>query len=169
MAPSVRQSDYRPIPDRALPDRTLPARPVMVEHTERDHAYSPLRPEYPRSVARDFAQPFSPPPDVPSPIHRTAPTPTRVEPAKTGTTGVGSATGTTPQTSTVITGGRTGTPHTEVTGSGSSDPVNLADKLEALQLTSFYVRPGFGNEGRPLTVKSNYYAVRPIGGRGKII
>jgi len=47
--------------------------------------------------------------------------------------------------------------------------VNVADQLEALQLTSFYVRPGFGKEGRPLKVNSNYFAVRSLDGRGKII
>jgi hypothetical protein len=61
------------------------------------------------------------------------------------------------------------TPFTE--SSKSSKPVNIKEELEALPLTSFYVRPGYGKEGRPITVESNYFAVRAIGpdGRGKII
>jgi hypothetical protein len=51
----------------------------------------------------------------------------------------------------------------------SSDPINVAEQLEALQLTSFYVRPGFGKEGRPIQVVSNHFAVRAAGGRGRLI
>lgn len=46
----------------------------------------------------------------------------------------------------------------------------LADKLEALQLTSFYVRPGYGEKGRKIVVQSNYFAVRTANqARGKLI
>lgn len=58
---------------------------------------------------------------------------------------------------------------TPATSAGESTAPNLADKLEALQLTSFYVRPGYGEKGRKIMVQSNYFAVRAIGGRGKKI
>ncbi|BEI91628.1 uncharacterized protein CcaverHIS019_0404480 [Cutaneotrichosporon cavernicola] len=51
----------------------------------------------------------------------------------------------------------------------NSKPVHITEELEAMPLTSFYVRPGYGKDGRALTVESNYFAVRAIGGRGKII
>jgi hypothetical protein len=54
-------------------------------------------------------------------------------------------------------------------GTNLSDPVNVAEQLESLQLTSFLVRPGFGKAGRPVKVNSNYFAVRSKTGRGKII
>lgn len=50
------------------------------------------------------------------------------------------------------------------TGTGS-----ITDNLQKLKLTSFYVRPGFGKEGKSVDVLSNFFAVRAKDGRGKII
>ncbi|WVQ97314.1 hypothetical protein IAU59_004425 [Kwoniella sp. CBS 9459] len=53
---------------------------------------------------------------------------------------------------------------------GSRDPQasDISESLRKLALTSFYVRPGYGKEGRPILVKSNFFQVRAVG-RGKII
>lgn len=53
--------------------------------------------------------------------------------------------------------------------SKGSKVVHIADHLEALPLTSFYVRPGYGTSGRKVTVESNYFTVRATDGRGKMI
>lgn len=54
--------------------------------------------------------------------------------------------------------------------SAESGAPDIAEKLEALQLTSFYVRPGYGEKGRKVVVQSNYFAVRNANNaRGKII
>lgn len=59
------------------------------------------------------------------------------------------------------------TPSTD--NSKGSKPHHPGERLEALPLTSFIVRPGFGKQGTPLTVESNYFMVRALDGRGKII
>ncbi|WRT64136.1 uncharacterized protein IL334_001065 [Kwoniella shivajii] len=46
---------------------------------------------------------------------------------------------------------------------------DVTETLEKLALTSFIVRPGFGQKGRHLSVLSNFFQVRAIDGRGKII
>jgi hypothetical protein len=58
---------------------------------------------------------------------------------------------------------------TPATSAGSEVP-NVTDKLEALQLTSFYVRPGYGEKGKKIVVQSNYFAVRNANNaKGKLI
>jgi hypothetical protein len=42
-------------------------------------------------------------------------------------------------------------------------------KAEARALTSFFVRPSFGEFGKPISVRSNYYQVRATGHRAKMI
>lgn len=54
-------------------------------------------------------------------------------------------------------------------GPAASEAGTLTDNLQKLKLTSFYVRPGFGKDGKAIDVLSNFFAVRPIDGRGKII
>lgn len=51
----------------------------------------------------------------------------------------------------------------------ASEVGTVSDNLQKLKLTSFYVRPGFGKEGKSIDVLSNFFAVRAKGGRGKII
>lgn len=45
----------------------------------------------------------------------------------------------------------------------------LTTVLEQTRLTSFFVRPGYGERGRPVEVSSNYFAVRAKGGKAKMI
>lgn len=45
----------------------------------------------------------------------------------------------------------------------------LTSKSETRKLTSFFVRPGYGERGKPVQIESNFFAVRAIGQRGKII
>lgn len=45
----------------------------------------------------------------------------------------------------------------------------LTTILEQTRLTSFFVRPGYGERGRPVEVSSNYFAVRAKGGKAKMI
>jgi eukaryotic translation initiation factor 2C len=41
--------------------------------------------------------------------------------------------------------------------------------FEEMKLTSYYVRPGYGTIGRPLSVLANFFAVRSKDKRAKII
>lgn len=54
-------------------------------------------------------------------------------------------------------------------GVTASEVGTTASKLQRMQLTSFYVRPGFGKEGKPVEVLSNFFQVRARGERAKII
>lgn len=45
----------------------------------------------------------------------------------------------------------------------------LTETIEKLKLTSFYVRPGYGNKGKNLTVLANFFQVRAKDGKAKII
>ncbi|RSH92939.1 hypothetical protein EHS25_008385 [Saitozyma podzolica] len=50
----------------------------------------------------------------------------------------------------------------------STVSASVIKDFEEMRLTSYYVRPGYGSIGRPLSVLSNYFAVRSKG-RAKII
>lgn len=50
-----------------------------------------------------------------------------------------------------------------------SESGTLTDHLQRLKLTSFYVRPGFGKEGRAMEVMSNFFMIRATQGRGRVI
>ncbi|OCF55470.1 hypothetical protein L486_06954 [Kwoniella mangroviensis CBS 10435] len=53
--------------------------------------------------------------------------------------------------------------------SSRAGATDISESLERLALTSFYVRPGFGSTGRHLTVLSNFFQVRAIDKRAKVI
>ncbi|OCF39530.1 hypothetical protein I317_06689 [Kwoniella heveanensis CBS 569] len=55
--------------------------------------------------------------------------------------------------------------HAASRGPQASD---VSESFRKLALTSYYVRPGYGKEGRPIMVKSNFFQVRAMD-RGKII
>ncbi|WVR05874.1 hypothetical protein IAU60_002900 [Kwoniella sp. DSM 27419] len=50
-----------------------------------------------------------------------------------------------------------------------TDTTDLSERYKTMALTSYFVRPGYGNSGRHLTVRSNFFQVRSIQGRGKTI
>jgi eukaryotic translation initiation factor 2C len=57
-------------------------------------------------------------------------------------------------------------------GEPQYDAGSIADHFQTLKLTSFYVKPGYGNDGKAIDVLSNFFMVRAKGGRdakGKII
>ncbi|WWC86242.1 uncharacterized protein L201_001115 [Kwoniella dendrophila CBS 6074] len=53
--------------------------------------------------------------------------------------------------------------------SSNARNTDISESLEKLALTSFYVRPGYGQEGRSLTVLSNFFQVRATDKRAKVI
>ena len=51
-----------------------------------------------------------------------------------------------------------------------TNPVSVTtEKLREVGLTSFCVRPEFGKKGQPLIIVSNFFSVKPLGARAKII
>lgn len=50
----------------------------------------------------------------------------------------------------------------------STVSASVIKDFEEMKLTSYYVRPGYGTIGRPLSVLANFFAVRSKG-RAKII
>ncbi|KAK8865920.1 hypothetical protein IAR55_001068 [Kwoniella newhampshirensis] len=48
-------------------------------------------------------------------------------------------------------------------------PSDVTETLEKLSLTSFYVRPGYGEKGKHLTVLANFFQVRAKDGKAKVI
>ncbi|WVW82289.1 hypothetical protein I302_104295 [Kwoniella bestiolae CBS 10118] len=53
--------------------------------------------------------------------------------------------------------------------SSRAGATDISESLTRLSLTSYCVRPGYGSEGRPLSVLSNFFQVRAIDGRAKVI
>ena len=55
--------------------------------------------------------------------------------------------------------------------STATDYASVSGKSSAQRkkLTSFFVRPGYGERGRKVSILANFYAVRASEGRGKII
>ncbi|KAK4686283.1 eukaryotic translation initiation factor 2C, partial [Tremellales sp. Uapishka_1] len=53
--------------------------------------------------------------------------------------------------------------------SPAPEGTHLSEGFERLKLTSFLVRPGYGNKGKAIDVASNFYQVRAQGPRAKII
>lgn len=50
-----------------------------------------------------------------------------------------------------------------------TDGSTLQSAFDNMRLTSFYVRPGYGSKGHPIQIEANYFAVRAIGGKGKVV
>lgn len=62
-----------------------------------------------------------------------------------------------------------GRPQPPPTPAPSTVSASVIKDFEEMKLTSYYVRPGYGTIGRPLSVLANFFAVRSKDKRAKII